>query len=128
MRHRFQAAVMEGLVVKLDLALAKKFLEANNLYGEQQKRLDTITWMEAALERERKGDKGQPQAQWTLWVYLKFDPPNETLGLLSRLHRRFPRLAELLAVVADAEGLLGVHLFMVRQEGTSITVTDFVRV
>ncbi len=116
---------MKERIVRLDLCLAKKFLKTNNLYGEQNKRLDAVERMELAIEKERKMD---PSGNWTIWVYLKFDIPNVILSLIVRLRKRSPRLAEFLVFIANSEGLEGVHLFLVHEVGKDVTVTDFVRI
>lgn len=116
---------MEERIVKLDLCLAKKFLKNNNLHGDQNKRLDAIARMELVIEKERQID---PNGCWTIWVYLKFDFPNEVLSSIVRLYKRFPRFAEFLVFMATAEGLEGVHLFLVHEVGKDVTVTDFVRI
>jgi hypothetical protein len=112
---------MEARIVKLDFSLARKYLEANNRFGEQAARLEALVKLERVVSERGKG-------RWMFWVYFKFEWPNETLGFIFRLHKRFPWLAEQLVFMANADFLLSMHVFVVREEGETTTITDFLKV
>jgi hypothetical protein len=44
------------------------------------------------------------------------------------LYKRFPWLAEQLVFMANTNFLLSMHVFVVREEGETTTITDFLKV
>jgi hypothetical protein len=117
----------EEKIIRLHPRLARKYLEANSLYGEQKERLKVLGMIDVAMEKQKK-ETGEACCRWTVWVYAKFEYPNLVLGFINRLYGRWPRLAEWLASSANAEFLLGVFVFVVREEADKTTIVDFGRI
>ena len=111
-------------ILHIDPRLAKKYLEANE-YADRKCRKALQVLDE--IEKKYEVNYGNPNS-WKVWVYIKFEYPNKVLGFITRLYKRFPRLAESFVSSANAEFLLGVYMFVVMEDGPKVTITDFLRI